>query len=81
MGKQMNNARSAKMPTPLELSVDNKSSLLLSQQQVSNQVNNQLTPSKSTTTLGSKYPRHQVPFCNNSKIINLEQISCAPETS
>jgi hypothetical protein len=53
MEKQMNNARSAKTPTPLELSIGNKSLLLLSQQQVRNQVNNQSTPGKSTTTPGS----------------------------
>jgi hypothetical protein len=65
------------MPTPLELSVASKSSLLLSQQLV----NNQSTPGKSTTMSGNKYPRHQVPLSNNGKTINLMQIACAPETS
>jgi hypothetical protein len=45
--KRMNNARSARTPTPLELLVGNKNSLQLSQLQV----NNQATPGKSTTTL------------------------------
>jgi hypothetical protein len=81
MEKPMNNAMSAKMPMSLELSIGNKSSLLLSQQQVSNQVNNHSTSGKSTTISYNKHPRHQLPLSNNGKTINLEQIGCAPETS
>jgi hypothetical protein len=48
--KQTHNARSKKTPTPPELFVGNKNSLLLSQLQV----NNQSKPGKSTTTAGNK---------------------------
>jgi hypothetical protein len=40
MEKQMNNTRSARMPTLPELFVGNKNSLLLSLLQVNNEVNN-----------------------------------------
>jgi hypothetical protein len=71
MEKQMNNARSARMPMPPELFVSNKSSLLLSQLQVNNQVNNQSTRSKSTTAPGNKHPRHQPPLSHTRKAMNL----------
>jgi hypothetical protein len=51
MVKQMNNARSARKPTPLELLIGNKKSLLLPHPQV----NNQATPGKSMTTSERKY--------------------------
>jgi hypothetical protein len=43
MERQMNNARSEITPMPLELFVCNENSLLLSQVQVNNQVNNHST--------------------------------------
>jgi hypothetical protein len=55
---QMNNAKSARMPTLLELFDDNKNSLLLPQAQVNNQVNNHLMPDKSMTTSVNKHLRH-----------------------
>jgi hypothetical protein len=58
MEKQTNNARSARTPTLPELFADKKNSLLLSQQQVNNHVNNQSTPGKSATMPGNKHPRH-----------------------
>jgi hypothetical protein len=67
MERRMNNARSARMPMPPELLVGNKNSLLLSQVQVNNQVNNHLTP-------GNKHLRHQQPLINEGKTINLMPI-------
>jgi hypothetical protein len=58
MERQMNNARSARTPTLLELFVGNKNSLLLSQVQVNNQVNNHSTPGKSMTMPRNKHLRH-----------------------
>jgi hypothetical protein len=81
MEKQTNNVRSERTPTPTELFVNNKNSLLLSQLQVNNQVNNQPTPGKSTTMPGNKHPRHQSPLSRDSKTINLVRIACGPETS
>jgi hypothetical protein len=52
---------------PPELLVGNKNSLLLSQVQVNNQVNNHLTP-------GNKHLRHQQPLINEGKTINLMPI-------
>jgi hypothetical protein len=54
MEKQMSNDKSVKMPILPESSGDNKSSLLLPQVQA----NHQLTPVKSTPTLGNKHLRH-----------------------
>jgi hypothetical protein len=65
------------MPTPPELIVGNKNSLLLSQLQV----NNQSTTGKSTTTPGNKHLQHQPPLSHDSKTISLVRIACAPETS
>jgi hypothetical protein len=61
MEKQMNNARSARMPTPPELFVGNKNSLLLSLLQVNNQINNQSTRAsqrqrRPTSTRGTSRP-------------------------
>jgi hypothetical protein len=81
MEKQTNNAKSERTPTPPELFIGNKNSPLLSQLQVNNQVNNQSTSGKSTTTPGNKHPRHQPPLSRDSKTINLVRIACAPETS
>jgi hypothetical protein len=53
----------------------------LSQLQVNNQVNNQPTPGKSTTTPGNKHPQHQPPLSRDSKTIKLARIACGPETS
>jgi hypothetical protein len=50
----MSNDKSVKMPILPESSGDNKSSLLLPQVQA----NHQLTPVKSTPTLGNKHLRH-----------------------
>jgi hypothetical protein len=77
----MNNVMSVKTLTPLELSIDNKSSLLLCKQQVSNQDNNQSTPGKSTTMSHNKHLRHQVLLSNNSRTINLVPITDTPESS
>jgi hypothetical protein len=81
MERQMNNARSARTPTLPELFVGNKNSLLLSQVQVSNQVNNHLTPSKLMITPSNKHLRYQPPLSNNSKKINLMPIIYVSETS
>jgi hypothetical protein len=77
MERQMNNARSARTPTLLELFVGNKNSLLLSQVQV----NNHSTLGKSMTTLGNKHLRHQPPLSNDGKKINLVLVAYVPETS
>jgi hypothetical protein len=58
MERQMNNAKSARMPTLPELFGDNKNSLLLPQGQVSNQFNNWLTLDKPMTTPVNKYLWH-----------------------
>jgi hypothetical protein len=81
MEKQMDNARSARMPTPTELFVGKKNSLQLSQLQVNNQVSNYLTRGKSTTPSGNKHPRHQLPLSHDNKKINLVQTVCTPDTS
>jgi hypothetical protein len=62
MENHMNNARSARTPMLPELFIGNKNSLLLSQVQVNNQVNNH-------STLGNKYLRHQPPLSNDAKTI------------
>jgi hypothetical protein len=54
MEKPMSNAKSARTPTLPEPFDDNKSLLLLLQVQV----NNQLMPDRSTTTLGNKHLQH-----------------------
>jgi hypothetical protein len=79
--KQMNNARSARMPMLPELFVGNKNSLLLSQVQDNNQVNNHSTPGKSMTTSGNKHMRHHPPLSNDGKTINLVPIAYVLETS
>jgi hypothetical protein len=79
--KRMNNASRARPPTSPELFVGNKNSLLLSQLSVNNQVNNQSTWGKSTTTPGNKNPWHQPPLSHDSRAMNLVLIACAPETS
>jgi hypothetical protein len=81
MERQMNNARSVRMPMLPELFVSNKNSLLLSQVQVNNQVNNHSTLGKSMTTPGNKHLRHQPPLSNDGKTINLVPIVFVPETS
>jgi hypothetical protein len=77
MERQMNNARSVRMPMLPELFVSNKNSLLLSQVQV----NNHSTLGKSMTTPGNKHLRHQPPLSNDGKTINLVPIVFVPETS
>jgi hypothetical protein len=79
--RHMNNAKSARTSMPPELSVGNKNSLLLSQVQVNNQVNNHSTPHRSVTTPGNKHLRHQPPLSNDTKTINLVLIDFVPETS
>jgi hypothetical protein len=56
MERPMNNAKSVRTPTPLELFGDNKSSLLLPQVQVNNQFNN-----RSTSTCGTSCPSAVTP--------------------
>jgi hypothetical protein len=63
------------------LLVGNKNSLLLSQGQVNNQVNNHLTSDRSMTTPGNKHLRHQPPLSNDGKTINLMPIVYVLETS
>jgi hypothetical protein len=77
MERQMNNARSARMPMLSELFIGNKNSLLLSQVQV----NNHSTPDRSMTTPGNKHLQHQPPLSNDAKTINLVPIDYVPETS
>jgi hypothetical protein len=81
MEKQMNKARSERMPTLPELFVGSKSSLRLSQLQVNNQFNNQSTRGKSMTTLGNKHPRRLPPLSSDGKTINLVPIAYVLETS
>jgi hypothetical protein len=69
------------MPTPPELFVNNKNSLLMSQLKGNNQVNNQSMPGKSTTMPCNKQPPHQPPLSRDNKTINLMQIACALDTS
>jgi hypothetical protein len=73
----MNNARSARTPTPPELFIGNKNSLQLPQLQVNNQVNTQLMLGKATTMSDNKHPRHQQTLSS----VNLVQTACVPETS
>jgi hypothetical protein len=61
----------------LELSGDNKSSLLLPQVQATNQ----LTPDKSTTSPGNKHLRHRLLRSSDAKIIYLVPIDCVHEIS
>jgi hypothetical protein len=63
----MNNAKSARTPTLLELFDDNKSLLLLPQVQV----NNRSTPDGSTTTPGNKHLRHRLPLSSDATTINI----------
>jgi hypothetical protein len=69
----MNNAWSARTPTPAEPLVGNKNSLQLPKLQV----NKQATPGKATTTSGRKHLQHQQTLSNT----NLVRTACAPETS
>jgi hypothetical protein len=80
MERQMNNARNARMPMLPEQFVGNKNSLLLSQVQVNNQVNNHSTPDRSMTTSGNKHLRHKLLLSNDAKRINLVPIDYVPET-
>jgi hypothetical protein len=59
MEKHMNNAKSARMPKPLEVLVGNKNSLQPPQLQVNNQANMQLMLGKAMTTSDNKDPRYQ----------------------
>jgi hypothetical protein len=63
----MNNAKSARTPTLLELFDDNKSLLLVPQVQV----NNRSTPDRSTTTPGNKHLRHRLPLSSDATTINI----------
>jgi hypothetical protein len=72
MEKQMNNAWSARTPTPTELLVGNKNSLQLLQPQV----NTQPMLGKATTTSGRKHPQLQQTI-NSMKVV---QAACVPET-
>jgi hypothetical protein len=80
MERQMNNAKSARTPTQLELFGDNKSSLLLPQVPVSNQFNNRLMRDKPKTTLVNKYLRHQLLLSSDTTMINLAPIEYVQET-
>jgi hypothetical protein len=80
MERQMNNTKSARTPTPLELFDDNKSLLLLSQVQVNNQVNSRPTPDRSTTTPGNKHLRHQLPLSSDTTTINTAPTDYMPQT-
>jgi hypothetical protein len=77
MERQMNNARSARMPMLLELFHDNKNLSLLSQAQV----NNSLTSDKSMTTSVNKHLQHQLPLSSDVTTINLAPTDYVPETS
>jgi hypothetical protein len=63
----MNNAKSARTPTLLELFDDNKSLLLLPQVQV----NNRSTPDGSTTAPDNKHLRHRLPLSSDATTINI----------
>jgi hypothetical protein len=65
----------------LELFIGKKNSLLLSQLQVNNQVNNHSTPYRSMTTPGNKHLRHQPPLSSDAKTTHLVPIDYMPETS
>jgi hypothetical protein len=77
MERQMNNARSARMPTLPESFDNKKNSLLLPQAQV----NNHLTPDKSMTTPVNKHLWHQLPLSSDATTINLAPTDYVPETS
>jgi hypothetical protein len=81
MGRQMNNARSARTPTLPELFDDNKSLSLLFEVQVNNQVNSRSTPDKSMTMPVNKHQRHQLPLSRDATTINLAPTDYVPETS
>jgi hypothetical protein len=75
-GETMNNAKSARMPTPPEQFSDKKSSPLPPQVQV----NNRLTPDKSTTTPINKYLRHRLLLSSGATMIHLVPTDCVKET-
>jgi hypothetical protein len=74
--RQKNNGKSARTPMQLELFDDNKSSKLLPQVQV----NNRLTPGKSTTMSVNKYPQHQPLLSSGAMMIHLVPTDCVQET-
>jgi hypothetical protein len=77
----MSNDKSVRTPTLPELFDDNRSLLLLPQAQANNQVNSHLTPVKSTTMLGNKHLRHQLPLSSDAMTINIAPTEYVPETS
>jgi hypothetical protein len=77
MEKQMNNASTARTPTPPEPLASNKNSLQLPQPQD----NKQATPGNTTTTSGCKHPQHHPPLSRTSKAMNLVRTAYVPETS
>jgi hypothetical protein len=81
MEKQMSNAKSVRTPMLLELSDDNKRSLLLPQVQANNQVNNRSTPDRSTTTPGNKHLRHRLPLSSDATMIHLAPTEYVQDTS
>jgi hypothetical protein len=81
MERQMNNAKSTRMPTLPELFGDNKNSLLLPQGQVSNQFNNWLTLDKPMTTPVNKYLWHQLLLSSDATMIHLVPTNYVQETS
>jgi hypothetical protein len=81
MEKQMNNVKSVKTPMLLELSDDNKRSLLLPQVQANNQVNNCSMRDRSTPTPGNKHLRHQLPRSSGATMTHLVPTNYVHETS
>jgi hypothetical protein len=77
MEKPMSNAKSARTPMLPELFDDNKSLLLLLQVQV----NNQLMPDKSMTTLVNKYLQYQPLLSSGATTIHLVPTDYVQETS
>jgi hypothetical protein len=72
----MSNAKSVRKPMLLELSDDNKRSLLLPQVQA----NNRLTLDKSMTTPGNKHLQHQVLLSSDAMMIHLVLTDYEQET-
>jgi hypothetical protein len=72
----MSNAKSVRKPMLLELSDDNKRSLLLPQVQA----NNRLTLDKSMTTPGNKHLQHQVLLSSDAMMIHLVPTDYEQET-
>jgi hypothetical protein len=77
MGEPMSNAKSVRMPMLLELSDDNKSSLLPPQVQA----NNQLTLAKSMITPGNKHLRHLRLLNSDITMIHLVPTDYEQETT